>query len=282
MNQLQDGSLPISNGEFETLQKLIHQQLGIYLTEKKRGLLVSRLSKHLKSSGITSYSHYIDVLKRDHTGQEIGNLADLISTNHTFFFREMGHFDFMNSVALPHICSQLKSENNLDLRIWCAAASSGEEPYSIMMTLKEYLKHEYNSWDAGLLATDISMSILETAKQGIYPEESVSKIPLAMRHRYFNKRKDNLWEIKPDVRNEITFRRFNLIQPQLPFKKPFQIIFCRNVMIYFDNPTIQKLIHRFYDILIPGGYLFVGYSESLGRVNNPFNYLQPAIYQKPK
>ena len=273
--------IPITDEEFATMRTLIHSRLGIHLTEQKRGLLVNRLNKHLQQAGFENFQQYAQSVKNDPSGQTLQHLADLISTNHTFFFRESKHFDFMHTTALPAILAQLKAQDSQDLRIWCAAASTGEEPYSLMMTLMEHLGITYQAWDAGLLATDISQEALMVAEQGVYSEEQIKPVPAPLRKRYFKKNKEGGWEVRSTLKEEITFRRLNLIQPQFPFKKPFHMIFCRNVMIYFDQPTIENLVKHLYQWTARGGYLFVGFSESLGRIeNNPFQYLQPAIYQK--
>lgn len=273
--------LHITDEEFVTMRTLIHTRLGIHLTEQKRGLLVTRLNKSMQQAGLKSFQQYAQHIKNDPTGETLRHLADLISTNHTFFFRESKHFDFLKKTALPAIFKSLKAQHSQDLRIWCTAASTGEEPYSLMMTLMEHLGVAYPAWDAGLLATDISQEALMTAEKGVYSEEKIRKVPQPLQQKYFQKNQEGRWAVIAKLRKEITFRRLNLIQPHFPFKKPFQVIFCRNVMIYFDQPTIQNLVNRFYEWTTPGGYLFVGFSESLSRIKNPFQYVQPAIYQKP-
>ncbi len=270
----------ITDEEFAIMRTLIHNRLGINLTEQKRGLLVTRLKKYMQQTGFADFKQYAEHIHNDKTGKALGNLADLISTNHTFFFRESGHFDFLSETALPQITEILKAQNSKDLRMWCAAASTGEEPYGLMLMLMEYLGPAYASWNAGLLATDISNEALMRAEEGIYEDESVARIPLKLRNRYFHKTRDGLWGVNDSLKKEIIYRRFNLVQSQFPFKKPFHIIFCRNVMIYFDQWTIQDLINRLYDWTVPGGYLFVGFSESLGRIENPYQFVKPAIYRK--
>lgn len=262
------------------MRALIYNRLGINLTEQKRGLLVTRLNKYMKQAGFVNFQQYAEHVQSDPTGKALGSLADLISTNHTFFFREPKHFEFMTATALPAVTQALKAQNSSDLRVWCAAASTGEEPYSLMILLMEFLGAAYHCWDVGLLATDISQEALAIAERGLYEEEQVEKIPNHLRKKYFQKINERGWTVNSKLKQEIIFRRFNLIQPQFPFKKPFHIIFCRNVMIYFDQPTIQALVNRFYEWTVPGGYLFVGFSESLGRINHPYQYVQPAVYQK--
>lgn len=272
--------LTISNKEFQALRDLIYERFGINLTEQKRTLLQTRLNKSMKEWGLRNFQELHELIVKDHTGSMLGQLANLISTNHTFFFRESEHFIFLKQEALPAWVKKQRAKRELDLRIWCAAASSGEEPYSILITLMEYLGPEYSQWSAGLLATDISTKALQTAQMGIYPNERVDKIPQDLRHRYFTKISNTEWQVKPELQKEVIYRRFNLMNKQFPFKKPFHIIFCRNVMIYFDQSTIQELINKMYSWTAPGGYLLVGHSESLNRIKNPYRYLRPAVYIK--
>ncbi|MBF0277324.1 MAG: protein-glutamate O-methyltransferase CheR [SAR324 cluster bacterium] len=272
--------LSITNEEFTLMRNLIHSRFGINLAEEKRGLLLTRLNKYFQKAGFTSFNQYAEYVHRDTSGMALGLLADLISTNHTFFFRESEHFKIFRETAIPQISQILKDQGSNDLRIWCAASSTGEEAYGIMMTMMDQFGSSYASWDAGLLATDISKEVLIAAEEGIYDNENVNRVPLPLRLRFFHQVKQGLWKVNDELKSEITFRRFNLVQARFPFKKPFHIIFCRNVMIYFDQATIQKLIRQFYDWTSPGGYLFVGFSESLGRIDNPYQYVSPAVYRK--
>ncbi len=273
-------ALSISNEEFKLMRDLIYNRFGINLSEQKRGLLVTRLSKYVRQAQMTSFKEYYEHLLADRSGKELVTLAEMISTNHTYFFRESEHFDFMRKTALPDVLNQIRSNGPLDLRVWCAAASSGEEPYGLIINLMEHLGVEYSSWQAGLLATDISQRALATATAGVYDAERVHRIPVALRNRYFTKHGNDQWQVKAEVRNEVVFRRFNLMNQQFPFKQPFHLIFCRNVMIYFDQQTVQALVRRMYEHTAPGGYLFIGKSESLGRIQNPYAYVEPAIYRK--
>ncbi|MGK5094500.1 CheR family methyltransferase [Deltaproteobacteria bacterium TL4] len=274
-------SLSLSVQEFELMRTLIYNRAGISLPDQKRELLQSRLNKLLRGRPFDSFKAYYDYLIQDRSGKEIIKLVDAVSTNHTYFFRENEHFEFLRSSVLPEIIGKLKEKREWDFRLWCAAASSGEEPYGLLITLMEYLGADYPRWKAGLLATDIAASVLEKAKQGLYQETQLDKVAPALKMKYFSKKSENLWEVQSAYRAEITFRRFNLMNVNFPFQKKFHVIFCRNVMIYFDQPTIEKLVNRLYECTVPGGYLFVGHSESLSRINNPYErYVQPAVYQK--
>lgn len=273
--------ISISDKEFRLLRNLIYERSGIDLSERKRGLLVTRLSKLLKRLQIKSFSDYYDHVTNDKNKEDFLNMLDAISTNHTSFFREKAHFDYLYSTVLPEITGRLRAKGDQDIRVWCSASSSGEEPYTICMMLMEALRMEYSQWQAGLLATDISRSVLATAKNGIYREERLELVPPALKKRYFRNLGDGSFQVVPQLRDEITFRLFNLMNERFPFRKPFHVIFCRNVLIYFDQKTVEKLIRKMYQNLVPGGYLFVGHSESLARIRNPFEQnVYPAVYRR--
>lgn len=280
MPQTSSSMMAISDHEFAGLRDLIHQRFGINLTEQKRSLLVGRLQKLMRTLGFNSFSQYIEYLTQDKSEQGLSELVDLISTNHTYFNREKDHFDYFSETAFPAIVENLKRQNRRDLRIWCAGSSTGEEPYTLMMLMMEHLGSDYKNWDAGLLATDISDRALTAARAGVYPRDRVEQLPANLRNKYFTPADQGHLAVKEQVKKEVTYRRFNLMNTQFPFKKPFQIIFCRNVMIYFDQPTRDALVARFHKFIEPGGYLFIGHSETLGRTQTLFRYLEPALYQK--
>ncbi len=274
------GMMPITEKEFQLLREMIHRRFGITLSDQKRSLLVGRLQKLLRSSGFGTFGEYYDFLVQDKTEAALSDLVDRISTNHTHFNREKAHFDYFSETALPNVIARLKQENRRDLRIWCAGCSSGEEPYMLLMLMMEYLGSEYSSWNAGILATDISDRVLTAAKAAVYPEERVALVPEHLRRKYFQPQGPGQWVVREQVRKEATFRRLNLMNETFPFKKPFQIIFCRNVMIYFDQPTREALVRKFHHHTEPGGYLFIGHSETLGREQSLYRYLMPATYRK--
>ncbi len=283
MDQTQNissGMMAISDGEFGALRDLIHRRFGINLTEQKRSLLVGRLQKLMRTRGFGTFQQYVDFLTQDKSEQGLSELVDLISTNHTYFNREKDHFDYFYDTALPTVIERLKRQNRRDLRVWCAGSSTGEEPYTLVMLMMEYLGSDYKNWDAGILATDISDRALSAARTGNYPRDRVEQLPPNLRNKYFSPTADNLLGVREDVKREATYRRLNLMNKSFPFKKPFQIIFCRNVMIYFDQPTRDALVARFHQCTEPGGYLFIGHSETLGRSQTLYRYLQPALYQK--
>lgn len=277
---MSSGMMSISDQEFKLIRSLVYDRFGINLSDQKRSLVVGRLQKLLRSNGFLTFKQYYDYLRADDKGEALNELINRISTNHTFFFRESVHFDFLRTKVLPEIVAMMKRDNCRDLRIWCAGCSSGEEPYSLVMVMLEYFGKEYGMWDAGILATDISARALDAAASGIYVEEKLAYVPSALKQRYFINRRNGTWEVAERVTREVTFRRFNLINDSFPFKKPFHVIFCRNVMIYFDQGTRDALVKRFYDHTVPGGYFFIGHSESIRRGKAPYDYVMPAVYRK--
>lgn len=270
----------ISDREFDLMRRLIYRKFGINLSDEKKSLLVGRLQKILRTGGFGSFDQYYDNLLQDRSGKAISGLIDNISTNHTYFNREKAHFDYFKNHALPDVLSRLRQKKSTDLRIWCAGCSSGEEPYMLLMLMHEVLGDEYRRFDAGLLATDISDRILNTAKQGIYPNERIDGLTELQKRKHFSRCDAEHVQISEEIRREVVFRRFNLMNEKFPFKKQFHIIFCRNVMIYFDKETRDALVRRFHAATEQGGYLFIGHSETLGREQPLYEYLIPAAYRK--
>jgi chemotaxis protein methyltransferase CheR len=273
------GFIEIKNDEFDKLRILIYNNIGIILSQDKRTLLTGRLQKILRRDGYANFSEYYQHLVNDKSGESISELANTISTNHTFFGREKDHFDYFSKVALPDII--LKKGKDKDLRIWSAGCSSGEEPYTLVMLMMDLLGLDYKLWNAGCLATDISEKVLNIARFGVYPKERMSGVNPTWTKKYFEKSSaSGDMKVIEKVRNEVTFRRFNLMNTEFPFKKKFDVIFCRNVMIYFDEETRIRLIDKFYNLLNDGGYFFIGHSETVNRKFSKFNYIMPAVYQK--
>ncbi|OQX18690.1 MAG: chemotaxis protein CheR [Desulfobulbaceae bacterium A2] len=275
-----DSLMPISDAEFQLMRDLIYRRFGINLGQEKRSLLVSRLQKILRAGHFPNFKAYHAYLLEERSGGAFSELIDHISTNHTYFSREQAHFEYLHRQALPDVVQRLRQCNSRDLRVWCAGCSSGEEAYMLLMLMRETLGSAYASYSAGLLATDISHRILETARRGMYSTERMAALPSELRHKYFVRVEQDQWQVRPELRQEAVFRRFNLMNERFPFKEPFHIIFCRNVMIYFDQQTRESLIHRFWQALAPGGYFFIGHSETLGREHGLFEYRIPAAYRK--
>jgi chemotaxis protein methyltransferase CheR len=272
--------MEITDREFDQMRSLIYDRFGINLTDQKRSLLISRLQKHICASGFQTFHNYYEHLVKDRSEEELSQLVDRVSTNYTFFNRENDHFDFLNNTALPAVVSRLSAQQRQDLRVWCAGCSTGEEAYMLLMLMYEFLGNQYSAWQAGILATDISARALAVARAGVYAGERVNNLPPELKKKYMRNLDGGDWAVSDQLKQGAVLRRFNLMNVSFPFKKPFQIIFCRNVMIYFDSSTRDALVRKFYQCTEPGGYLFIGHSETLGRNNTLYKYLQPAVYQK--
>jgi chemotaxis protein methyltransferase CheR len=276
------GGLDLTEKDYTHFRKFIYEKSGINLHLGKKELLKARLAKTLRNSPFQSVQEYYRYLiESDEGGEECIHLLDSISTNLTYFFREPAHYEFLSRVVLPELLPILRARKQKKIVFWSAGCSSGEEPYSLAMTLLEYFK-DRPEWDMDILATDISTRMLKSASAGIYPAGRLEKIPLELTRRYFQKG-TNQWmgyfKVKPAVRGRITFERFNLIEP-LPDRERFHIIFCRNVMIYFDKPTQEKIVEKFFQALQPKGYLFIGHAESLTGISHSFKYIRPSVYRK--
>ena len=278
-SSLEQGMLHISDKEFQAIRDLVYERFGINLTAEKKTMVVGRLQKILRTRGFASFHDYYLYLVEDSTNQAIGELANQITTNHTFFYRESEHYQFFMQTILPEMVAAKKKTNTRDLRVWCAAASSGEEPYNIIMCMMEYFGKDYAAWDAGLLATDISEKAMSIAKKGVYEPYRVQPLPESYKKKYFHRDGEN-WAVNGNVMKEVTLRHFNLMNKKMPFKKPFDCIWCRNVMIYFDHKTKVDLVNRLYEQTAPGGYLLIGHSESIGREMTKWKYVCPAVYKK--
>lgn len=266
----------ITSKEFEQFRALIYQSCGISLNESKKILLVSRLSKRLRALELDSFQAYYDMVSGETDGDEFTLLLDLVSTNKTDFFREPKHFDFLRERILPTLQSTRR------VRIWSSASSSGEEPYTIAMTLYDSVP-DPERWDFQILASDISTRVLARAALGIYEDERVRDLSPDLVERHFLKGKGGragMIKVKPHVSQMVRYRRINLMDETFPIKSPLDLIFCRNVMIYFDRPTQAQLVNKFHRYLKPGGYLFIGHSESLQRLDQPFKAVALTIYQK--
>lgn len=270
--------ISINDNDFTKLTQFIKSNYGINLTHK-RTLIEDRLSNIIVEKGFQDFGSYLDFVFSDKTGNEIVVLINKLTTNHTYFMRESKHFDYMRSTVLPFLKENVKDH---DLRIWSAGCSSGEEPYTLEMIIQDFLGTELLTWDTQILATDISNRALNLARLGIYSEEAIKEIPQKWKIDYFEKADANgeNYKVKERIRNKVVFREFNLMTRPFPFKKKFHVIFCRNVMIYFDQPTKDALINRFYDATEPGGYLFIGHSESINRETSKYKYIMPAVYRK--
>lgn len=266
----------LSKSQFDRISRIMHSTCGVNLQIGKEQLVKARLTRRLRALGLGCFEDYVKYLESGRDCGEMTQMIDSLTTNKTSFFRESSHFDFLCKDLLPKIV-----ERGNKLRIWSAGCSSGEEPYTLGLLLCEEIP-SIASFDARILATDISTRVLEKAGEAIYSQETVADVPGVMLTKYFDcvqSGPHRTYQVKQSVRSLVRLARLNLMD-SWPMKGPFDAIFCRNVMIYFDKPTQQQLIKRFYDMLAPGGHLFVGHSESLTSAVHQFRYVQPAVYAK--
>lgn len=271
----------LTERDFERISQVIYRHCGINLHEGKKELVRARIAKRVRQTGMKSFRQYVDFALSDPNGPEFTTLVDSLSTNLTSFFRENQHFVFLTERFLPELIAQKRRRGDNRIRAWSAGCSSGEEPYTIAMTLCEALD-KTGSWDIKILATDISTQVLTKATTGVYDKTRVQSVPPALRGKYFAPRLVNgqpMLAVVPRLRGMIAFKYLNLMEPW-PFHGPFDFIFCRNVMIYFDKPTQAKLVQRYHDVLAAGGILFAGHSESLTGINHQFRFVQATIYKK--
>jgi chemotaxis protein methyltransferase CheR len=272
--------ITITDEEFRLISRLVYDKFGITLTDQKKSLVVGRLQKELKSRRLSSFKEYYESVIHDSDGAELNTLINSISTNHTYFNREFAHFNFFTTQALPELVQHANNKDSRTIRVWSAGCSTGEEPYTLAIILNEFTRQERKPHEFAILATDISEKALEHARKGVYQSENVERLPINLRDKYFKKSDQATSEVKAEIKKQVLFRRLNLMRPVFPFKNKFNVIFCRNVMIYFDIPTREGLLRRFHQNLETGGYLFLGHSESIGRNNSNFSYIKPAVYQK--
>lgn len=274
--------LVLSEKEFRTVSDLVYKHCGINLHTGKKELVRARLAKRLRLLKIRAFSEYIDYAINDPSGKEFTMLIDSLSTNLTSFFRESQHFDYLNRVFYPAMLQRKSAAKDFRIRAWSAGCSSGEEPYTIAITLLDVLQGQ-GRWDVKVLATDISTKVLGIAKRGIYEKKRVEPVSPQQKQKYLLHTKvdgQQCYEVSNALREVITFGQLNLME-QWPIQGPIDFIFCRNVMIYFDKQTQQRLVGRYWDLLDSGGVLFTGHSESLTGIEHKFKYVQPTIYAKP-
>ena len=263
----------LSENVFHLFRDLIHRKSGISISGQKISLVKNRIGRRISHLNLGSYYEYYRHVCEDSTG-ELGNLINSISTNKTSFFREAYHFDLLKD----YLSSGRKS--NKPLMVFSAGCASGEEAYSIAMIISDHSPYNVVQ-SAKILATDINTEVLDLAEAGEYDIGHNDNVPPGYLSRHFVSAGGSRYTVSDNLRSMIRFRRQNLIEP-FPFRSKFQFIFCRNVMIYFDFHTQQTLVEKFYDHLEPGGYLFIGHSESLGRFESDFVHIEPAVYMRPK
>lgn len=272
----------IDDKAYKYICDLVYEYSRINLGDNKKELVAARLGKRLRAYNFQTYEEYCHFLGTAEGKDELVHLVDAISTNHTQFFREIKHFEFLRTIALPTWCGRLEKDKH-QLNVWSAASSSGEEPYSLAIELSEFFSLK-SGWSWQIEATDISTKILDRARSGVYPTDRITAIPQDALRRYFQKgtkQWEGYFRVKQELRDRVHFTNLNLLQPSYPFTTPFHIIFCRNVMIYFDKPTQEELIAKLFQLILPGGYLMIGHSESLTGIRHDFKTLKPAVYQRP-
>ena len=271
--------LGMDTESFERLSTYVTREYGIKLPLSKKSMLESRLNKKVKTLGLSSYKEFLDfIFSEEGKKGEIYNVIDLITTNKTDFFREAAHFHFLTKEYLPAYKSEFGRNS---LKIWSAGCSSGEEPYTIIMALEEY-KKRHTDTSYSLLASDVSIRVIQTAFQGIYDAEKIEPVPMDLKHEYFLRSKTNpkLVRVRPEFRRKLQFKRINFMDDSYGLMKAdYDFIFCRNVLIYFDKPTQERVINKFCSHLKPGGLLFLGHSESIIGMKLPLKQIRPTVYR---
>ncbi len=266
----------LSDKDFKYICQFVYDATGIVLDERKREMVYRRLMRRTRETRLASFKDYLNYLNGN--DEELPNFINAITTNLTSFFRENHHFEFMRNVFIPDL---LAGHQQKRLRIWSAGCSTGEEAYSIAITLKEAMGNQLNSWDAKILATDLDSDVVATGKAGVYKAERIEGLDKPMIKRWFKRHPQNgIVKTADELAELITFKQLNLLE-LWPMKGPFDIIFCRNVVIYFDKPTQQTLFQNYYDMLKPGGYLIIGHSEGLGEMQARFTAIGKTVFQKP-
>ena len=266
----------VKEEDFLKLANYMMKEYGINLTKKKH-LIQSRLNSVMASGKFKDFHDYAEYICSGKASQsDMRIIINKLTTNHTYFMRENTHFDFFSNTVLPEL--EAKYAKKKSLSIWSAGCSSGQEPYTLSILLFEYFGAKRKDWDLRILATDISNHVLSIAKKATYTEEDIKDVPMEWRNKYMTRNGDSYTFI-PEIRKNVIFREFNLMDP-IKFKIPFDVIFCRNVMIYFENDTKHALVNRFFDASNPGGYLMIGQSETLNKGATKYTYISPATYRK--
>ena len=279
--QLED-PLILTDVQFRKIAKFMEENVGIKMPESKRLMIQARLSSRLKALRFADFNQYIDYVFANHKDgqEEMILMIDALTTNLTHFFRENTHFEYMTNSVLPEFYSQGLQK----LEIWSAGCSSGEEPYTLSIVMNEYLRaHQRQFLDFKILATDISTKVLTKAMNAVYPMSSVDKLSYDMKKKYFlrsRNREKALVRVKEEVRNRVNFQRLNFMDANYSHCGMKNIIFCRNVLIYFDKPTQEAVVRKLVNQLVPGGYLFLGHSETIFGMNLPLKNMAPTVFRK--
>ncbi len=279
-----DQAMQLAEDDFKFICQFVYQNTGIVLNDSKREMLYRRLTRIVRDRKLDSFSDYCQLL-RVQGDKEKDFFINAITTNLTSFFRENHHFEYLTREEFPALIKSKVAGSNgkKRLRVWSSASSTGEEPYSIAITLLEAMKNELANWDIKILATDIDSNVLAKGKAGVYDVNRIEDIPQKLKQNYFFQgcgKSSQSVKVHEKLNNIITFKQLNLLQ-DWPMKGPFDVIFCRNVIIYFDKKTQQELFSRYYEMLTPGGLLFLGHSENLGHYQQYFSNVGRTIFRKP-
>ena len=267
--------MTLRDDDFLRLAKIIKAKYGLDLFEKKY-LVESRLKNYVLDCGFDDFGEYFETVYADRSGIEMTNIISRLTTNYTYFMRESEHFKHFTGQFLPQA---ERTRLSKELRIWSAGCSYGNEPYNLAMCLDDYFGSRHALWDSKILATDISFNALRMAKRGVFAEQALQELPALWKDRYFVKLPNGTYQVTDDLRNNVVFKYHNLMEP-ICFKKQFDLIVCRNVMIYFDERTKKDLIDRFYEATVPGGYLYIGHAENAPK-GIKYETVQPAVLRKP-
>ena len=276
MSSDQSREFSMSDADFKEISDLAYKYTGIVLGPHKKDMVYGRLARRLRDVGLSSVSEYLSLIRNERS-EEVSRFINAITTNLTSFFRENHHFEFL----ADSVCKELKTTNasSKRIRIWSAGCSSGEEPYSIAMTMRD--NFQLSGWDCKILATDLDSKVLDKGQQGVYGVERIESLPTTVKKKWFmfDRNHPDIVKVKPELQELIRFKRLNLLE-RWPMKGPFDVIFCRNVVIYFNEETQSVLFNKYADMLKDGGYLIIGHSESLNRVCTRFKSIGKTIYQK--
>ena len=266
----------LKENDFVRLYTFIQKKYGINLSKKKQ-LIEGRLNSTLFSMGFEDFGAYVDYILNQSTEKDIETLLNKLTTNYTYFMREKTHFDYFSHTILPTL---VKNKKDKVLSVWSAGCSTGQEPYTLSILIKEFLGKDAPRWDTRVLATDISQKVLLQAQRGVYPAESLKDMPQEWVRKYFTRvGTTDQYEVTPELKANVVFKTFNLMDP-IKFRIPFDVIFCRNVMIYFNQQTKDALVNRFYQSTNHGGHLIIGLSETINKNTTNYSYVMPAIYKK--
>jgi len=275
-----DDILPLTDSDYSFVSTLLYSRFGIQLGGHKRVLVAGRLTKRVRQLGLSSFPQYFDYLRADSSGNELSEFINRLTTNHSFFYREKDHYEFLQAKVLPLVRRELERDPRHQVRMWSAGCAAGEEVYTLALVLRNFFGPLVDTGDFGLLATDISLAALKLAQEGRYASQKLSELPPGLRAGNFRECGSDLFELAPEIKRMVLLKRLNLMAESYPLKNAFDVIFCRNVMIYFDQASRSRLVRSFYRYVKPGGYFFIGHSESIPRLDCPFEYVSPAIYRR--